>query len=146
MKKQLFLRFCILITVILNARISASGQNVENDIKLMFSRHVDGKIATLNAVGQKVFDFSIDGILNKKQADEFAQKFRGKENVVLVNIIEPDENNNQYRGVIVLDKQSKIHNFKELLTDTGFSNIYLDGILVPVEDLEILKSKSSETK
>ena len=144
MRKQFFVRLSLLITLALFGCLSASGQNAGNEIKLMFSLHEDGKIATLNAEGQKVFNFSTQGIVNKKQADDLAQKFRGKEYVVNVNMIEPSNKNNQYTGVIVLNRLAKIADFKKLLTNAGFTNIYVDGKLTKVENLDMLKKNTTK--
>jgi len=144
MKKNIAVTYCLFLILVLVASKFVSGQNTGNDLKLNLSRGEDGKIATLNAVGQKVFNFSVDGIANKQQSDDFVKNLKSNLHVVFVNIIEPEANNDQWKGVFVLDQKTRLPDFKKLLSDAGITGIYVDSVLVAVENLEILKTNRTK--
>lgn len=140
MKKNTAITLCLLVLLLLVTNKFVSGQSAGNDLKIMFSRGGDGRIATLNAVGQKVFDFSIEGMAHKQQAEDFAKSLKSNLHVVFVNLTEPEANNDLWKGVFVLGQKTKLPDFKKLLSDAGITEIYVDGVLVAVENLEILKT------
>jgi hypothetical protein len=142
LKKNTGVTLCLLILLLLVANKFVSGQSTGNDLKIMFPRGADGRIAMLNAVGQKVFNFSIDGITNKQQSEDFAKRIKSNLHVVFVNLTKPYGNNDQWKGVFVLDRKTKLPDFKKLLYDAGIEGIFVDGQLVAVEDLEILKTNT----
>jgi len=142
MKKSAAVRLSFLVILLLVSGNFVLGQKPGRDYKLMFSRGEDGSIATLNAVGQRVFNFSIEGISNKKQADDFTMTIKSNPHVVHANLVEPNDLGGLWKGVFVLDKKTKLPDFKTLLSDMGFAVVYVDGVLVAIEDLEILKTNS----
>lgn len=144
--KQVFTRICVLIIVCLAGNAYLTGQNVENNMNLIFSRNTDGKVGTMNAVGQKVFDFVVDGISNQQQADDFVKKFKGKEKVFSVTLSVSNNDNSTNNAVIIMNHEAKIPDFKKILKDAGFSQIFLDGDAIPVDQLDILKSKNHNKK
>ncbi|HNW69058.1 MAG TPA: hypothetical protein PKI01_01550 [Bacteroidales bacterium] len=145
MKKNVATGISFLLILFLISSKFVLGQNPGRDYKLMFSRDADGKIATMNAVGQKVFNFSIEGLANKQHADDFTKSLNNNPLVVYVNLIEPKDIGGQWKGVFVLEKKTKLPDFEKLLSDTGIAGIYVDGALVAIEDLEILKTNSINT-
>lgn len=142
--KQVFTRVCVLILLCMAGNVHLTGQNAENNMKLIFSRNTDGKVATMNAVGQKVFNFLVEGIANEKQSDDFIRKFKGKEKVIYVYLSVSNEEKTTYKAIIVMDQQAKLQDFKELLKDAGFSEISIDGKVVSVDELEVLKLKNKD--
>lgn len=142
MKKNAAIRLSFLVILLLVSGKFVLGQNSGKDYKLMFSRGMDGSISTMNAVGQRVFKLSIEGIANKKQADDFASALKSNPHVAYVNFNEPNDIGGLWKGVFVLYKKTKLPDFKTLLSDSGITGIYVDGTLVAVENLEILKTNS----
>jgi hypothetical protein len=140
--KQVFSRFCLFLCICFVASGYLIGQNAVSDVKLMFSRNIDGKVVTMNAVGQKVFDFMVEGIAGEKQANDFVQKFKGKPNVILVNMSVSNKDKGAYKTVIIMDQKARVADFKEILKDAGFLEIYLDDVSVSVDELEVLKIKN----
>lgn len=134
------IKISFFLFLLISTSLITFGQNSDNGTKLKFTRQSDGKIAYSNTVNQKVFNFIIEGITNQQQANDFISMFQGKKFVVSVNITEIAESNNLRNGIIILERTAKIPNFRELLINAGFSNIYVDDELISVDELEILKT------
>lgn len=134
------IKISFFLFLLISTSLITFGQNSDNGTKLKFTRQSDGKIAYSNTVNQKVFNFIIEGITNQQQANDFISMFQGKKFVVSVNVTEIAESNNLRNGIIILERTAKIPNFRELLINAGFSNIYVDDELISVDELEILKT------
>lgn len=142
MNKNTVVRLSFLFILFLVSGNIVLGQSAGKNFKLRFSRGADGSIATINAVGQRVFNFAIEGIANKKQADDFEEAIKSNPHVAYVTLNEHNDKSGLWQGVFVLDKKTKLPDFKTLLSNMGFTGVYVDGVLVAIEDLEILKTNS----
>ncbi len=142
MKIQLVVqRFFLCLLLITSTSILSFGQRSTNETVLKFTRQSNTKIASLNAVGQKVFSFSIEGLATQQQVDEFVHKFQGKKFVVSINVTGLIQNTTFRNGFIVLERASKISDFQKLLTKAGISHIYVDNKRIAVTEMETIKTK-----
>lgn len=110
------------------------AQTSNPEILMKFQRKADGKVVDINAVGQKVFEFTVIGLNSQADISNFKARFTGREYVFSVNISESTINGER-TGSIILDRSTHGGNVKELLIKAGITNISIDGEVKPVEEI-----------
>ena len=133
-------RFFLCLMLIASTSFLSFGQHSSNETLLKFTSQGNGKIASLNAVSQKVFIFNISGMTTPQQVADFVNNFQGKKFVVSISVSDLIQNTNQRKGIVVLERIAKIADFQKLLTDAGISHIYVDNERIPVAEMETIKT------
>ena len=141
MKLQLFIqRLFICLLLLVSTSFFSFGQHSTHETVLKFTRQSNGNIASLNAVSQKVFSFSVEGLSTQQQVSDFVNKFQGKKFVVSVSISDVIQNTNQRKALIVFERATKIAVFSKLLKNAGISHIYVDNVRFAVSEIETVKT------
>lgn len=119
--------------MILTFSVNTYAQTANADVLMKFQRHTNGKVATLNALNQKVFDFQVAGLITQTDVNNFKSKFEGHRAVISVTI--DAAINGERMGTIVFASGTKFTYIKEVLVKAGISQVMIDGVLQPVDGL-----------
>jgi hypothetical protein len=136
MKSRITYCLMILLTGVFFLALSSelTAQTMNPEIMMKFQRNSDGKVVVINAVGQKVYNFSVSGLVTTPDVDNFKNKFIGRSMVVSISV-DAAVSNGDRTGTIIMERGTKVSYTRDLLIKAGILNIMIDGAIKPVEEI-----------
>jgi hypothetical protein len=101
-----------------------SAQTNNHLLTLSFQK-TEGKLFKLDAMNEKVFEFSISGVQNGTEIDAFKTNLAKQPSVRLVNVIPTVAAD--FQATVTLVPDAKVKDFKQALINLGYSTILIDG-------------------
>jgi hypothetical protein len=128
--------FALIISGLFMISLSLVGtaQTVNPEVVMKFTRQANGKVAIINAVDQKVFNFQVVGLITSTDVDNFKNKFLGRQGVVSMTIADQVVNGER-SGNIIFARGTKGTYIRDLLVKAGINQIYIDGDVKPVDEI-----------
>jgi hypothetical protein len=125
---------CLSCGIFMMMCASASfAQTSSNQAILKFYHQENGKIATKNAMNQKVFNFEVSGLNTSNDVTIFKNHFYGRAGVISIQVGELI--NDERNATITFEPGTKGSYIRDLLIKAGINQVYIDGVLKSVDEL-----------
>lgn len=134
MKAKFIRFFLVTLGCILLYSMQLTAQTAKPEVILKFKRQDNGKIAMINAVGQKVFNFEVSGLATQTDVSNFKSKFEGRQGLVSLTISNAESATDR-SGTFIFERGTKGSYLRDLLIKAGIKTIYIDGVAYSVDEL-----------